>query len=113
MATEITGISDVVRALNRLKSVSAVTVPRALGRCGLLAVREAKANAPRSPTMFQVSMNLKRKFRTQRRTTPGGLEKSIEYDVQGDRCSVFVSRNSFAGKYAKRIHDEKGVTWRK
>ena len=27
-------------------------------------------------------------------------------------CSVFVASNSQAGRYARRIHDEKGVTWR-
>lgn len=113
MATDITGVVEVQYALARLKAVVASSVPRALTRCGLLAVREAKANAPRSPTKGQFSAMLKRKKRTSRkRFTPGGLEKSIEYDVQGDRCSVFVASNSFAGKYARRIHDEKGRTWR-
>ena len=43
---------------------------------------------------------------------PGGLEKSIEYEADETHCSVFVAANSQAGRYAKRIHDEKGITWR-
>jgi site-specific DNA-methyltransferase (adenine-specific) len=65
-------------------------------RCGLLAVREAKANAPRSPTNKILSSTLKRKKRTSRKTTPGGLEKSIEYEASPVHCSVYVSQNSFA-----------------
>lgn len=87
-----------------------------MSRCGLIAQREAKRNAPRSPTMRQLSATLKRKKRTIQRRMPGGLEKSISYEVVRDgggwACSVFVPTNSYAGKYAKRIHDEKGKTWR-
>lgn len=112
MATDITGIPEVQNALLRFQSKVNASAERALRRCGLLAVREAKANAPRSPTKSQFSATLVRKKRTSRRRfTPGGLEKSIEYEVQGDRCSVFVSRNSFAGKYAAKIHDERNKTW--
>lgn len=73
----------------------------------------AKRNAPISPTKKQHSKTLKRKRITARKQFfPGGLEKSIAYKVlsSGD-VSVFVAKNSPAGDYAKRIHDEKGVTW--
>ena len=109
---DITGIGELQASLRQLQSTVGACIPRAMSRCGLLAVREAKANAPRSPTMKQLSSTLKRKKRTKQRTYPGGLEKSIEYEVFGDVASVFVSSNSYAGKYAKRIHDEKGQTWR-
>ena len=108
----IQGADAVVRHLAAIPPELDKALDRALKRCGQLAVREAKRNAPKSPTKTQFSATLKRKKRTSRRTfTPGGLEKSIEYEVQGDRCSVFVSRNSFAGKYAARIHDERNKTW--
>ena len=42
---------------------------------------------------------------------PGGLEKSIEAASIREGCSIFVASNSPAGKYAKRIHDEKGEKW--
>lgn len=75
----------------------------------------AKRNAPRSPTKKQHSKTLKRKRITSRKGFfPGGLERSLAYEVlpNGD-VSVFVAKNSPAGAYAKRIHDEKGVTWHK
>ncbi len=45
------------------------------------------------------------------RAVPGGLEKSIESVSTREGCSIFVASNSPAGKYAKRIHDEKGKKW--
>ena len=91
MATDITGIPEVQNALLRFQSKVNASAERALRRCGLLAVREAKANAPRSPTKSQFSATLVRKKRTSRRRfTPGGLEKSIEYEVQGMACAVWV-----------------------
>ena len=107
------GMDEIAKALQKLQRASG-NVPRALTRCGRIIQREAKANAPRSPTMKILSATLKRKKRTARRTFPGGLEKSINYELLdgGKTLSVFVASNSFAGKYAKRIHDEKGITWR-
>lgn len=111
---EITGINELQAAFRQLQRTTGANVRRALARCGLLAVREAKANAPRSPTNRILSATLKRKRRTSRKTMPGGLEKSIAYEVLPGNagCSVFVASNSLAGKYARRIHDEKGKTWR-
>ena len=109
---DITGLDAVTAALNGLRRVAPTAAKRSMARCGLIAVREAKANAPRSPTMKQISATLKRKRRTSRKVLPGGLEKSIEYDADERRCSVFVAANSMAGRYAKRIHDEKGKSWR-
>lgn len=109
---DITGLEAVTAELAKLRRVAPLAAKRAMSLCGMLAVREAKANAPRSPTMKQISATLKRKKRTSRKVLPGGLEKSIEYDADERRCSVFVASNSMAGKYAKRIHDEKGHSWR-
>lgn len=110
--SDIQGLDAVNAAIRDLAKVAPTAARRAMARCGLIAVREAKANAPRSPTMKQQSATLKRKKRTARRLLPGGLEKSIEYAASETGCSVFVAANSQAGMYARRIHDEKGVTWR-
>ena len=109
---DILGLDAVNAAICNLSKVAPTAARRAMSRCGLIAVREAKANAPRSPTMKQYSATLKRKKRTARRLLPGGLERSIEYESSETGCSVFVASNAEAGKYTKRIHDEKGVTWR-
>lgn len=87
-------------------------------RIGLHAMRESKANAPRSPTVRQISATLVRKRRTKRRAVPGGLEKSITYTVEfGGRgyeeleAHIFVPKNSPAGAYANYIHNQKGIKW--
>ena len=78
---DIQGLDAVNAAIRNLSKVAPTASRRAMARCGLIAVREAKANAPRSPTMKQHSATLKRKKRTARRMLPGGLEKSIEYEA--------------------------------
>ena len=45
---EITGINELQAAFRHLQRTTGANVRRALVRCGLLAVREAKANAPRA-----------------------------------------------------------------
>ena len=105
MAGDIQGLDAVNAAIGNLSKVAPVAARRAMARCGLIAVREAKANAPRSPTMKQLSATLKRKKRTARRTLPGGLERSIEYEASESGCAVFVASNSQAGRYARRIHE--------
>ena len=110
---EIRGLDELTRALTRFPERLSAARSRAGARVGLHCVREAKANAPRSPTKAQHSKTLKRKRITARRQFfPGGLEKSIECETlaNGD-VSVFVAKNSFAADYARYIHDEKGVRW--
>ena len=109
---EIRGIADVMAKVKGAAKIVPNITPDVLERCGFLAQREAIANAPRSPTNEQYSATLKRKQRTARKMYPGGLEKSIEHAVLFDTCFVFVAENSYAGRYAARIHDEKGITWR-
>lgn len=55
---------------------------------------------------------MKRKALAISRAKPGGLSRSIEWTAGVHQGSVYVARNAEGGKYAKRIHDEKGITWR-
>lgn len=59
----------------------------------------------------------RRKASSHSRAAPGGLERSIQWRMAGRGfaldAEVYVAANAEAGKYAKRIHDEKGKTWRK
>lgn len=112
---EVRGLKELERALSGVPRRLSDAQARAHVRIGLHCVREAKANAPRSPTKKLFSKTLKRKRATARRQFfPGGLEKSIRSGpARGGGVSVFVARNSYAGAYARRIHDEKGVTWRR
>ncbi len=78
----------------------------------------ARHYAPISPTQAQKKAARKTKRKVRRKATatsrakPGGLFRSIEW-YAGDYASVFVAANSEAGKYAKKIHDEKFKTWKK
>lgn len=106
----------------------------ALGRLltglGLFLQRESRRNAPKSPTMTQITAKRKaiakskgkryvrrlksRKAGSHSRAKPGGLKDSISFGVNVGRGEVriFVPSNSTAGKYAVRMHDERGVSWR-
>ena len=117
---DITGLEQLNAAILDLRRQTARGIRRALVEIGDHAMREAKANAPISPTMKRTSSTLKRKKRTASRKMPGGLEKSIFREIlPGDSgVSVFVPQNGLCQSkkgfnYAKRIHDEKGSKWRK
>lgn len=119
MTIDVQGLDAVESALRSLVKVAPDAARSALVGCGRLAQREAKRNAPKSPTNKILSSTLKRKKRTAQKMHPGGLEKSIDFDMpDGMTASVFVAQNSFCVNkksgfnYAKRIHDEKGITWR-
>lgn len=45
------------------------------------------------------------------RPKPGGLQNSITFTSNETQAQIFVPANSEAGKYAYRIHEEKGITW--
>ena len=109
---EARGADGIKASLADARRIAERAAKEALPRCGRIVVDTAKLYAPRSPTKEEFSRTLKRKRQTDRRDfAPGGLEKSIEFSVAADSCTVFVRDNSYAGKYAKRIHDERGVTW--
>lgn len=108
----IRGRGEVERFLREARKIGEHVVSKGLTRCGRLVVNEAKKNAPISPTKKQYSATLVRKKRTSRRGfTPGGLVKSIQFEVKDGTCTVFVGKSSPAGKYARYIHDEKGKRW--
>lgn len=111
VSLKLIGIKGLLRAVGTLDANTKEAISRAMSRCAQLAKRESIRNAPRSPTMKILSNHLKVKKHTRQRTHPGGLEKSIECESNADRAVVFVGRNSYAAKYAKYIHDEKGKRW--
>jgi hypothetical protein len=125
---------DAVKGLAELKAALASmplrvrqAAAKGLDRGVRVIHREAIRNALRSPTQAQKDALLKnpakakarrgktRKARATSRAKPGGLERSIELftDVQRMEAIVYVAANSEAGKYAKKMHDEKGLSWGK
>ena len=103
----------VVKMLDTLPAKGMAAVRRGLKRAVLIIHREAVKNAPVSPTNAQYSKAvLKRKKRTKQRMHPGGLSRSIEWEVAGNEGSVYVAENSEAARYAKVIHDERYKRWK-
>lgn len=47
-----------------------------------------------------------------KRPMPGGLMRSIAFRSDESKVECFVPSNSLAGKYAFKIHEEKGRTWK-
>ena len=110
----IKGADKVMADIAHLPNLVSRALRKSYGRIGRLVLPVAKDYCPESPTMGTLSKTLKRKRRTSSRRTPGSLKRSISYEVLDRGCSVFVATNpdSRVKKYARRIHDEKGKTWR-
>jgi len=124
---EVKGLQELKAAFAALPVAAREAAARGIDRAVRIIHREAVRNAPRSPTQAQKDALLKnpkkakarrgktRKARATTRAKPGGLERSIEtkIDAQKMEASIYVAANSEGGRYAKRIHDEKGKSWGK
>lgn len=101
------------------------TLSRANYRIGALVKDTAVKYAPKSPTTAERKKRSnatkaqwkaaakRRKKRSTSRDKPGGLMRSITFLSNPRHSEIFVALNSEAGKYAIRIHDEKGRSWHK
>ena len=81
-------------------------------KAGKLVEGTAKKYSPISPTKGQINAARKRKGKTSQQVQPGTLMRSIRlmsYDA--NHAAIGVPSNSGAGKYASKIHDEKGSSW--
>ena len=133
---------DDIAKIDVLEKAIAQNVNRALWQCGMIAQRESVKNAPRSPKQSEIRRAQKarqsarrggqgptkrqkaawkasRSARATTRPKPGGLERSIKMEtrqepVNWDRSEacIYVGSDAEAAKYAVKIHDEKGKTWR-
>lgn len=123
LSTEMAGVDEALADLALVGENANDAIVAAMTRIALLGQREARRNAPRSPSMkiLKALRKTKRKVtrnpRAVSRAKPGGLERSIEGEmIVGPNFThvdavVFVSANSEAGRYAAKVHDQKGVTW--
>jgi hypothetical protein len=104
-----------LRQINRIFTGNEPHMARAMNAVGLHVQAVAENNAPRSPSTSQYRRQLKTAKGRKNSTfkgTPGGLERAIEHQVHGSEyVDILVPINSRAGKYAAKMHDEKGSTW--
>lgn len=125
---------EVKRWLDKVRQdVGEVAAANGMRRIGHLVQTTAVAYAPKGPTQAEIerlrkaewklrgkkpSARQKKAWRASRnpratsRPKPGGLMRSIGMTSSATDATVFVASNSEAGKYAFRIHEEKGKTWK-
>jgi len=84
-----------------------------LQKIGVLIQGMARKYCPESPTLKQYAA-MNQDYVTMRDATSittGSLRDSITVESKDDYVSIHVPANSRGGKYAEKMHDEKGVTW--
>ena len=87
-------------------------IKKVLKVIGVIVHGEARKNAPRSMTKSEYITTLKT-GKTKRRTfTTGDLKSSITMELKDDSVEIGVPSNSKGGKYAKKMHDNKGKSGR-
>lgn len=110
------------RQLKRLnKSLSKAGVKfekgttRLLKKIGVVVQGLAFKYSPESPSRAQYAAQNKSGVtrRSASSITSRSLRDSITMKAGKDSVSIFVPSNSRAGKYAEKIHDEKGSSWQK
>lgn len=136
---EIDNAREVIAQLKLTAQRIEANQARMLYRAGALVRDEARKNAPKSPTQQEIDSDRKKGFKAQgfkgkalkarmdlmlkrreaarndratSRPMPGGLMQSIEMRSNAMNAEVFCAANSSAGRYAWRIHEEKGKTWK-
>jgi hypothetical protein len=125
---------EIKRWLNKVRDdVGKVHAARAMYRIGQLVSTTARTYAPKGPTQAELERLRKAEWklrgkkpsgaqkkawkasrnpRATSRPKPGGLTRSIGMTWDNTNATIFVATNSEAGKYAFRIHEEKGKTWK-
>lgn len=113
------GFSEAVKRLVASGADMAKSRLRCHQQIGKLVKRTAVDYAPKSPTRTEKAKTRKTKGKTWRKArayatpNPGGLMRSISWEASEDRAAIFIAGNSEAAKYAKKIHDEKGRSWKR
>ena len=118
---EVRGQTELLNSMHEVGVKTRAEVNQVFSVVGLKVRSVALQYACISPTQAQKNRLKKTRRRGKRKATattrakPGGLRRSIEMEVDAARmqASIFVAQNAEAGKYAKRIHDERYISWRK
>lgn len=84
-----------------------------VAKINLRAAKQAKTRANRVERGIKKGAKARRNPRSTSRPMPGGLVRSISQHSTNEYAEIFCAANSEAGKYAFRIHSEKGLTWNK
>lgn len=118
MQVILSGVEAVLRDIERAARAVEKDAARAMYRIGATVKDRAQEYAPISPTERILKSMRKTKRRGKRKASsttgakPGSLRNSIQFTANAKQVDIYVPSNSPAGKYAAKIHDEKGKSWR-
>lgn len=125
--------AEVIRELDRLRDLTKRGAANAMRRIGGIVQSLAIEYAPKGPTQQELERLRKaewklrgkkpsgaqkaawkasRKANSHSRPAPGSLMQSISMTSDATNATIFVASNSAAGKYAFRIHEQKGTAWK-
>jgi hypothetical protein len=119
----ISNAREVVAALKLTAQRIEAHQQRMLYRMGERVKDKAVEYAPKGPTQEEkqslsratkaqwAAAKKRRQPRATTRANPGSLMRSIAFKATAKEAEIFVAANSPAGKYAFRIHEEKGLSW--
>ena len=100
-----------IRKLEALPAKAGRGMKTALQRIGLRVKGTAQAYCPESPTKGQYVRTLKTRKTKRNDFNPGALRNSITSKLEDESVLIYVPSNSPGGKYAEKIHAERGKTW--
>lgn len=116
---EVRGLQELEKALANMDDNIRKVISDAFTFSGGKIKTLAQEYCPISPTQAQrnrlrkTTRKVTRKATATTRAKPGGLRRSIDFEVDQDALtlSVFVADNSEGARYAAKIHDEQGASW--
>lgn len=115
LSVDTTQLDRFVKRMKKAGKKNPKNIKTMFKTIGAIVGKKARTYAPRSMTKSEYVSTLVGGV-TERNTTSftsGSLKNSITTDVFKDRVEISVPSNSAAGKYAEKMHDEKGKTWKR
>lgn len=119
----LSGVEGILRELQQTGQQVTKNSARAMFRVGALVKDTAQQYAPISPSAGQLRSastgtkaqraagKKRRKASATSRVKPGSLQASLRFQSDAGKADIYVPSNSPAGKYAEKMHNEKGKTW--
>lgn len=119
----LSGVEGILRELQQTGQQVEKQSARAMFRVGALVKDTAQQYAPISPSSSQLrgaqtgtkrqkaAGKKRRKASATSRAKPGSLQASIRFQSDAGKADIYVPSNSPAGKYAEKMHNEKGKSW--
>lgn len=107
-------LQSFVKQLGRAGQKNPANIKKMLEKVGVIVKGKSVTYAPRSMTKSQYVSTLKGK-KTKRKTSsfhPGQLKGSVTMEESKNRVDIGVPSNIPAGKYAEKMHDDRGGSWK-